>query len=188
MINKKTISWWSNPRGWLRAILMLDDTPHSIALGTAIGVFIAFTPTVGIQMILVMLVALITRPLFRFNTMAGLISVYITNPLTLVPIYWLCYRVGTWYIPADVSHEEFSNIMQYDGLRQWWHTVSQMFVEIGLPLLVGSLIVASCSAALAYPVMFRLARRIQRGQQDASTDTPKAGDANPTREKQALSA
>ena len=51
-----------------RAIVMLDDTPHSIALGTAIGLFIAWTPTVGIHMILVVALAL----LFRANKVAGL--------------------------------------------------------------------------------------------------------------------
>ena len=31
------LHWWTSPRTLLRYILMLDDTPHSIALGTAIG-------------------------------------------------------------------------------------------------------------------------------------------------------
>ena len=77
------LRWWSDPRQWLRALLMLDDTPHHIALGTALGVFIAFTPTVGIQMILVLLLAMLVRPFFRFNNVAGLIAVYITNPVTV---------------------------------------------------------------------------------------------------------
>ena len=65
-----------------RSILMLEDTPHSIALGTAIGLFIAWTPTVGIHMILVVSLALFLRA----NKVAGLIAVYISNPLTLAPI------------------------------------------------------------------------------------------------------
>ncbi|HIC22647.1 MAG TPA: DUF2062 domain-containing protein, partial [Planctomycetes bacterium] len=34
-----------------RRILQLEGSSHSIALGTAIGLFVAMTPTVGLQMI-----------------------------------------------------------------------------------------------------------------------------------------
>ncbi len=36
----------------LRSIVTLHGSPEAIALGTAIGVFIAFTPTIGFQMLL----------------------------------------------------------------------------------------------------------------------------------------
>ena len=52
---KKQFHWWSDPRKLLRHILLLDDSAHSIALGTAVGMTIGLTPTVGVQMILVML-------------------------------------------------------------------------------------------------------------------------------------
>jgi hypothetical protein len=76
----------------LRAIcgklLMLDDTPHRIALGMAIGVFISWTPTVGFQM----LAAVPLAYLLRANRVAGVIGVYLSNPFTLVPMYWLDYH------------------------------------------------------------------------------------------------
>ncbi|MBV10370.1 MAG: hypothetical protein CMN21_14270, partial [Rubinisphaera sp.] len=77
-------SWWwyVSPQLWLRKIVSLDDTPHSIALGTSIGVFVAMTPTVGIQMVVVLLIAALCKPFFRFNQVAGLIAVYISNPVT----------------------------------------------------------------------------------------------------------
>ena len=81
MSDSRPLRWWSDPRSLLRHILMLDDTPHSIALGTAIGMFIGMTPTVGIQMILVIVFAFLVKPLFTFNRIAALITVYISNPL-----------------------------------------------------------------------------------------------------------
>jgi uncharacterized protein (DUF2062 family) len=86
MRQDREIHWWSNPRTLLRTILSLDDTPHQIALGAAIGMFIAMTPTIGIQMALVMLVALLTRPFFHFNRVAALVMVYLSNPITMVPL------------------------------------------------------------------------------------------------------
>src|SRR3990172_6945415 len=85
--NRPPRRWWTRPRTFIRHILLADDTPHSIALGTAIGTFIGLTPTGGVQMLLVMLVAFLCRPLFRFNQIAALLMVYISNPLTAVPIY-----------------------------------------------------------------------------------------------------
>ena len=86
------------PRSLLRKILLLDDTAHSIALGTAIGMFIGMTPTVGIQMILVLCLAFATRPLFHFNKVAALLTVYISNPFTVLPIYWFNYSIGTYFV------------------------------------------------------------------------------------------
>ena len=62
-----------------------------VAGGVAMGIIIAMTPTVGIQMILVVII----HTIIRVNRLAGIIMVYISNPLTLIPIYWLDYVVGS---------------------------------------------------------------------------------------------
>ncbi|MEQ9069058.1 MAG: DUF2062 domain-containing protein, partial [Gimesia chilikensis] len=115
----------------LRSILMLDDSAHSIALGTAIGMFIALTPTVGIQMLLVVCVAFLTRPLFRFNQVASLITVYISNPLTIVPIYWFDYKVGTLFVGGSLTQKDFARILEFEGFSGWWETVKQLLLEVG---------------------------------------------------------
>jgi uncharacterized protein (DUF2062 family) len=155
------LRWWSDPRQWLRTLLMLDDTPHHIALGTAIGMFVAFTPTVGIQMVLLLLLAVLVRPVFRFNKVAGLIAVYITNPLTVVPIYWFNYKIGTLCFASTISKEEFAAIFQYDGLREWWTSMTRLFVDVGVPLMVGSLVVAAICSLATYPLMLRLLRHVR---------------------------
>ncbi len=43
-------------RRFIQRILQINDTPESIALGTAVGIWLAMTPTVGIQMILMILI------------------------------------------------------------------------------------------------------------------------------------
>ncbi|MGD9857306.1 MAG: DUF2062 domain-containing protein [Planctomycetaceae bacterium] len=164
MSQARQLHWWSDPRQWLRALLMLDDTPHNIALGSAIGVFVAFTPTVGIQMLLVLLIAALTRPLFRFNKMAGVIAVYISNPLTMVPLYWFNYTIGRLYFPSTMSRREFAAIFQYDGFQEWWQAITKLFVDVGVPLLFGSLLVAGVCSLATYPLMLRLLRRVKSPQ------------------------
>ena len=42
-------------RFFIYRVLHVDDTPHRIALGVAVGIFVAWTPTVGLHMILTVL-------------------------------------------------------------------------------------------------------------------------------------
>lgn len=141
-----------NPRHLLRTLLMLDDTDHSIALGTAIGIGLGMTPTVGIQMILVGIVAFCTHRLFHFNRIAAIVGVYISNPLTMIPIYWFLYEIGTLFVGGDVSHEQFSAIFQYESFAGWWETVKQIVISIGWPMLIGTAIVAPICGVVTYPV------------------------------------
>lgn len=150
------------PRALLRSILMLDDTPHAVALGTAIGMFIGMTPTVGIQMIIVLVMAFLTRPLFSFNRIAAVLTVYVTNPLTFVPIYWFNYQVGTWFIPSDVTYDDFVAIVKFDTHENWSERALSLITDLGAPLLVGCLLVAAVSSAVTYPTMRWLLRRFHQ--------------------------
>lgn len=155
------LSLW-DPRQWLRAVLEINDTPHRIARGSAIGMFIALTPTVGMQMLEVAIVALICRPFFTFNIPAAIIAVWVSNPLTTIPIYWGLYVVGTWIVgPADITFKDFGALFHYKGWEQWLHTVKTLFIDIGKPMLVGTAIVATISAILTYPIVLRLAQRVE---------------------------
>ena len=154
--------WWASPRAMLRSLLTIDDTHHSIALGTAIGVFIGLTPTVGIQMMLVGLLAVCTYRLFQFNRVAALITVYVSNPLTTIPIYYFAYWVGTFFVEGDIARQDFERILKFEGLAGWWDAVLILFIEIGTPLLIGTGIVASMGGVLTYPAMRWLLRWFHR--------------------------
>lgn len=157
------VRWWSHPRTLLRHILMLDDTPHSIALGTAVGVFVGMTPTVGIQMILVVVLSFLTRRVFRFNVIAALIAIYISNPVTTVPIYWFDYTVGSLFFEGDnIKREEFAQLLVYHSFTEWWNHISTLFVRIGAPLLVGAAVVATPCGVVTYFLMRWLLLRFHR--------------------------
>jgi uncharacterized protein (DUF2062 family) len=158
MADDKSLKWWSDPRTLLRHVLMLDDTPHHIAMGVAVGIFIGMTPTVGVQMILVMIFAFLSNPLFQFNRVAALITVYISNPITMIPIYWFDYKVGTFFVEGTVSRDEFQQIFEYDGFTEWWATIVGLVVDIGWPLAVGTAVVSTVSGVVSYPVILWLVR------------------------------
>lgn len=153
---------WIDPRHIFRAIFMLDDTPHHIAIGTAVGVFVAMTPTVGVQMLIVLILAGLFKPFFSFNKVAALIAVYISNPLTTIPIYWFSYKLGTVFVSGKVTYEQLSEILVYNNLTEWWHTVTNLLFQMGWPLIIGSLVVATVCSVISYPVMLILARGYQK--------------------------
>lgn len=70
--------------------LKLRGEPREIALGFALGVFIAFSPTIGVQMVL----AIFLAALLKWSKLAVAVAVWISNPLTAPFIYGVtyCYR------------------------------------------------------------------------------------------------
>ncbi len=165
MSSSKSIPWWANPRALLRAILSLNDSPHAIAKGTAIGMFLGLTPTVGIQMLLVMLVSLF----MRFNRKAALITVYISNPFTTIPIYWVNYKVGTLFFEETVTREQFAELLTYHGFSEWLDAIQAVFIKVGMPLLFGSLVVATIGGIITYPLILWLLRMTGKKQSTAGS-------------------
>jgi uncharacterized protein (DUF2062 family) len=78
-------------------ILHLDDTPHRIAWGVFIGSVVAFTPTLGLQIVIYLPLA----ALLRANKVSGIPLLFITNPLTAAPVYYV-----TWWVGAAVLNPE----------------------------------------------------------------------------------
>ncbi|MBL4886215.1 MAG: DUF2062 domain-containing protein [Planctomycetaceae bacterium] len=154
-------TWCVSPRLWVRKIIGLDDTPRAIALGAAIGTFIAFTPTVGAQMLIVLAVGWLCKPVFRFNKLASLVAVYISNPVTTLPIYWFNYWVGSFIVPGNLTRERLATFLDYQGFSQWGQSLWAMLVEIGWPLLLGSLIVGLLCALPTYPLVKFLVESLQ---------------------------
>jgi uncharacterized protein (DUF2062 family) len=128
-------------------VLHADDTPHRIALGMAIGVFIAWTPTVGFQMALVVALAW----LLDANRVVGIPVVWVSNPVTFAPIYLPNYYVGRWIVGSRVPPPDFAGFANATGgwlamVRAWWTTTWHGL----LPLWLGSLVVATVLGVASY--------------------------------------
>ena len=122
---------------------MIDDTPHSIALGVAIGIFFGFTPLWSLKTLLSIAVAWICKS----NKIAAAISVQLHDLiLPFMPaIYLWEYKIGFWalhgYLPRKVRLHGFA-------FRDYFHW--EMFFSLGRPLLIGSIIIGLPSAAVVY--------------------------------------
>ena len=159
-----------------RAILMLDDTPHSIALGTAIGLFIAWTPTVGIHMILVVAFTFALRA----NRLAALIAVYVSNPVTIIPMYWLEYKLGAFSLDQQLTYNDFVENLGDHSWAGLWHAFRWLCVDLAGPMWLGGL---ALGLANAVPGFFATRwavvrfRRTWRDRGHSATSTPVATSA-----------
>ncbi|MBO4643580.1 MAG: DUF2062 domain-containing protein [Alphaproteobacteria bacterium] len=72
------------------------NPPEITARGAMIGMAWAMTPLVGIQMYLVFMTWLFTKKFFKwdFNLPVGLAWTWVTNILTMPPIYYIFYVTG----------------------------------------------------------------------------------------------
>jgi uncharacterized protein (DUF2062 family) len=80
----------------------------------------------------------------RVNLPISVALVWITNPITMPPIFYSTYRVGTWVLDTPASTESFQLSLEYFS-----HSMS----EIWQPLLLGSLICALLAAGFGYCIM-----------------------------------
>ena len=111
---------------------------RSLARGVALGLFIAFTPTIPFQMILTCLGAFY----FRVNLPVGLAACWVTNPLTAMPIYLAAWRVGRRVISSLPFVAEFAAAYQSDS------GVSRLMIH-SLYLWSGSLIFGGAAALIS---------------------------------------
>lgn len=108
---------------------------HSIALGCAIGVFSAFLP-----MPFEMVVAVSLAIMLRGNVVFAFSLIWISNPITWVPLYTPCYLLG-------------AKILQLDPIKLSEMTTLKLNLNLGyhyVALWLGCLIIGSILATTTY--------------------------------------
>jgi uncharacterized protein (DUF2062 family) len=141
------VSLWRRFKRWMRAhhmtIMTLPDTPHAIALGSAIGMFFGFTPLFGLKTLLSLALAWFLKG----NKIAAFISVTLHD--IIIPfwpaIFLWEYRMGMWTLHRRLPERPgFRHVALRDYME--WTT----FFTVGQPLLVGSLFLALPAAVVVY--------------------------------------
>jgi uncharacterized protein (DUF2062 family) len=138
-------------------LMTIADTPHSIALGSAIGIFFGFTPLWSLKTLLSIAVAWICR----CNKIAAAIAVTLHDVLifAMPAIYFAEYKAGCWILLRPVP---LHRVRFHFGLYDYLHW--NVFVRLVWPALVGSLFLAIPSAIITYFVMRMLISRARAGQ------------------------
>lgn len=111
---------------WLQDPNIWHLNRHSVATAAFIGLFVAFIP-LPTQMIIAGLLAV----LLRANLPISVCLVWVTNPLTIAPIFYVAYKVGTTVM--GTPPQEFAFELS-------WEWISHGLATIWQPFLFGCLI------------------------------------------------
>jgi uncharacterized protein (DUF2062 family) len=145
-------------RANLRRLLALDDPPERTALAFSIGVFIAFSPFLGLHTIMATALAF----LFRFNKIAIYSGTFVNNPfLTLIPIILASYAVGAFLLgrPLALPAEGLELLKDPHLLTaDYWRRLFKHGWDVLLPFSVGGLLLSVVCSLAAYPLTLRWLR------------------------------
>lgn len=130
--------------GLLEDPFLLHLNRRSVAGGVAVGLFVAFLPLPG-QMLLAALLAV----LLRVNLVLSVLLVWISNPLTIPPMFYFTYVVGTWLMGSPVVHTAFEPSLAW---------LAAEFTRIWQPLVLGSLAVGTLVSLAGYGAVHLLWR------------------------------
>ncbi|HET6669627.1 MAG TPA: DUF2062 domain-containing protein [Pyrinomonadaceae bacterium] len=157
-------------RANIRRLLALDDPPERTALAFSIGVFIAFSPFLGLHTIAATLVAFI----FRFNKIAIFAGTFLNNPfLTLVPIIIVSYGLGALLLghPLHIPAEGIELIKSPRPLTAAYYRElfghGWYFIK---PFALGSTILSLVCPLIAYPLTLSMLRAHRKRKQRAAQE------------------
>lgn len=139
---------------FLCRLLTLDDTPERIALAFALGVFLAFSPLIGLHSFLGLAFAF----LFGLNRFALFLGVFVNNPWTLVPIYTASSYLGRLFVdfPSDLSLPSFE--WQALWSSGFWIRLADQWQRLK-PMVLGSVILSISASIFSYITVLHMIRR-----------------------------
>lgn len=109
---------------------------RSVSGGVAVGLFFCYVP-IPMQMVQAAIAAIV----FRVNLPIAVSSVWVTNPLTIPPMFYLAYLVGGFILGTEPQS------FQFEFSLDW------LFMELGAswrPFLLGCFVLASLSSVIGF--------------------------------------
>jgi uncharacterized protein len=145
---------------WIRGLVKVKDTPEALARGLAVGFFFGVSFFWGLQILL----AVLASYLVRGNKVVAAAVTAVSNPLTTLPLYSLCYFVGHLILGGNDKLPDFASIHSLQG-----------FLDLGphffVTMLVGTTVVGLLGALVVYSSSERLLAAMRRWHQRKSSDT-----------------
>ncbi len=141
-----------------KQLILGERTPQKLALASSFGIFIAFSPLLGIHWLLTIIFAWAFR--LNFGVMYAAAHV-VNNPLTMVPIYLADYAVGTF-----IARQLGIDLFAYNPT--WMNWLNVKLACLGIPnlslwaFLIGGHVLGLAVALIAYPLLLHFFHRVIR--------------------------
>lgn len=149
-------------RRWLEVLIHANDTPERTAGAFALGVFLGFSPFLGLHT----LAAIVLAFIFSLNRVAVLLGVYSNLPWIMAPYYAFTTMIGAAILrttPRPDLQERLGDMFQL-SIRSgaFWNEVGHLLRPLLWSYTIGSLIGASLLAAFSYRVALEFVIRRRR--------------------------
>ena len=156
MLHKSGISEKKRVSGFFHSIyqrfIKIHGTPREIALGFALGLFVATSPTMGFQIVIAVFLAAV----FQWNKITAGLGVWITNPLTAPFIYSGTYVLGSNILGLD-NQFSFPDGFTITALVQMIKEAPKILSA----LTVGGIIIGAPLALAGYYIVYSLVKKYQ---------------------------
>ena len=140
----------SRLRSWLEQLLHTHDTPHRTAAAYALGVFLGFSPMLGLHAVLGLALAFV----FRLNRVAVILGVYSNLPWLVPAYYTLATVAGAAILGVDVQPRALEEAVREISTASWgqYSGLARNLAPLIWAFVLGSSIGAVVLAAVAYRV------------------------------------
>lgn len=147
-------------RQWLERAVIASGSPRSTAAAFAFGVFLSFSPLLGLQVAVGMGTAFALR-MSRPTVFLGLCT---NVPAVMVPWYAATTAVGAFLLEIPLSADfqaRLGAVLDIPAYKAaFWQQILELLWPLGSAFLVGSTVGALFLGALAYVLTFRLLHRL----------------------------
>ncbi|MEE4190030.1 MAG: DUF2062 domain-containing protein [Halieaceae bacterium] len=147
----------------------LSGSPHSLALGCGIGVFMGIMPVLPLRSVLILAVAIPSRA----NLIAAFVlGTVIANPFVLVVWYSLALTCGNLLVADAVTWDRVSDMLdsvKQAGLADSLSLVANVGWDMVFVLLAGGLLMALPAGIASYLVALRYFNRRLRANSTESS-------------------
>ena len=129
---------------WVYASNLWHLNRYSASMAFLVGLFVAFLPIPGQTV-----VAAAGAVLLRCNLPLSVALVFVTNPFTMPPLFFIAYKIGALIIGVPVQHTEFE-------LSSYW--LGSSLSQVWKPFLLGCLICGLFFGCVGYVTVSQLWR------------------------------
>jgi uncharacterized protein (DUF2062 family) len=135
-------------RSWLEQLLHTHDTPHRTAAAFALGVFLGFSPFLGLHTVMGLALAF----MLGLNRVAVVLGVYSNLPWVLPAYYTLATVAGAAILRVDVQPKALEEAMRSFSAASWgeFAGLARHLTPLLWAYVLGSTLGALLLAGIAY--------------------------------------
>jgi len=137
----------------LKLILCSDLSARQIAVNFTLGIIVGLLVPMGLQTVAIVIIC----SLLKFNFLIVVFAAFISNPFTVVIIYYTAFKIGDSIINSGIAWNSVSGIFNSPDIESILTLSLDGLTVIYLGLLIESLVLG----LLTYFIVYRLANIVK---------------------------